>query len=206
MDDKKRGLDDLLSDLGIGENEAAPEVVLKEEEAAPIVTPASPTQDPKSVLEHFMVGLLLRLDPAYSVDIVQEGELFRVEIQGGDSGRVIGREGKTLQSLEFIANVAMAKQFGPAYRVVLDAAGYRRRNEERIRRLASDAVLQVEVSGQPIELPPMRPSERRLIHVMLKQHPKVTTTSVGEGEERHVVVMPRDGSQPPVAEEGGSDE
>ena len=206
MDDKKRGLDDLLSDLGIGENETAPEVMLKEEETAPIVTPATPAQDPKTALEHFMVGLLLRLDPAYSVDIVQEGELFRVEILGGDSGRVIGREGKTLQSLEFIANVAMAKQFGSTYRVVLDAAGYRRRNEERIRRMASDAVLQVEVSGQPIELPPMRPSERRLIHVMLKQHPKVTTTSVGEGEERHVIVMPRDANQPPVSEEDDAGE
>lgn len=199
MDDKKRGLDDLLSDLGIGENESAPEVVLKEEEEAPIVAQPAPAQDPKSVLEHFMVGLLLRLDPAYSVDIVQEENLFRVEILGGDSGRVIGREGKTLQSLEFIANVAMAKHFGSAYRVVLDAAGYRRRNEERIRRIASDAALQVEVSGQPIELPPMRPSERRMIHVMLKQHPKVTTTSVGEGEERHVVVMPRDTSNPPAS-------
>uniref|UniRef100_A0A7C3I0Q7 KH domain-containing protein n=1 Tax=Meiothermus ruber TaxID=277 RepID=A0A7C3I0Q7_MEIRU len=199
MDDKKRGLDDLLSDLGIGENETAPEVVLKEEEEAPIVAQLAPAQDPKSVLEHFMVGLLLRLDPAYSVDIVQEENLFRVEILGGDSGRVIGREGKTLQSLEFIANVAMAKHFGSAYRVVLDAAGYRRRNEERIRRIASDAALQVEVSGQPIELPPMRPSERRMIHVMLKQHPKVTTTSVGEGEERHVVVMPRDTSNPPAS-------
>lgn len=197
MDDKKRGLDDLLSDLGIGENETAPEVVLKEEETAPIVTQPAPAQDPKSVLEHFMVGLLLRLDPAYSVDIVQEENLFRVEILGGDSGRVIGREGKTLQSLEFIANVAMAKHFGSAYRVVLDAAGYRRRNEERIRRMAADAVLQVEVSGQPIELPPMRPSERRMIHVMLKQHPKVTTTSVGEGEKRHVVVLPR--TAPPPA-------
>jgi len=195
MDDKKRGLDDLLSDLGIGENEAAPEVVLREDETPPIVNPA-PHQDPKSALEHFMVGLLLRLDPAYSVEIVQEGDLFRTEILGGDSGRVIGREGKTLQSLEFIANVAMAKQFGSAYRVVLDAAGYRRRNEDRIRRMASDAVLQVEVSGQPIELPPMRPSERRMIHVMLKQHPKVTTTSVGEGEERHVIVMPRDATSP----------
>ncbi|WP_299425770.1 R3H domain-containing nucleic acid-binding protein [uncultured Meiothermus sp.] len=200
MDDKKRGLDDLLSDLGIGENETAPEVVLKEEEAAPIVAPAA-DQDPKSVLEHFMVGLMLRLDPAYSVEIVQDGDLFRTEILGGDSGRVIGREGKTLQSLEFIANVAMAKQFGSAYRVVLDAAGYRRRNEDRIRRMASDAVLQVEVSGEPIELPPMRPSERRLIHVMLKQHPKVTTTSVGEGEERHVIVIPRDANHPPVADE-----
>ena len=195
MDDKKRGLDDLLSDLGIGENESAPEVVL-EEERAPIVAQPNQAQDPKSVLEHFMVGLLLRLDPAYAVDIVQEGGLFRVEILGGDSGRVIGREGKTLQSLEFIVNVVMAKHFGPAYRVVLDAAGYRRRNEERLRRIAADAALQVEASGQPIELPPMRPSERRLIHLMLKQHPKVTTTSVGEGEERHVVVLPREARPP----------
>jgi release factor glutamine methyltransferase len=195
MDDKKRGLDDLLSDLGIGENESAPEVVL-EEERAPIVAQPNQAQDPKSVLEHFMVGLLLRLDPAYAVDIVQEGGLFRVEILGGDSGRVIGREGKTLQSLEFIVNVVMAKHFGPAYRVVLDAAGYRRRNEERLRRIAADAALQVEASGQPIELPPMRPSERRLIHLMLKQHPKVTTTSVGEGEERHVVVLPREARAP----------
>lgn len=38
-----------------------------------------------------------------------------------------------------------------------------------------------------------------MIHVMLKQHPKVTTTSVGEGEERHVVVMPRDTSNPPAS-------
>lgn len=201
MDDKKRGLDELLSDLGIGENETAPEVALKEEEAVPIVTPPAQSQDPKSALEHFMVGLLLRLDPAYSVEIVQEDKLFRVEILGGDLGRVIGREGRTLQSLEFIANVAMAKHFGSAYRVVLDAAGYRRRNEERIRRIAADAALQVEMSGQPIELPPMRPSERRLIHVMLKQHPKVTTTSVGEGEARHVVVMPREAHSPPTPED-----
>ncbi len=121
MDDKKRGLDDLLSDLGIGENEAAPEVVPREEEG-PIVAPAPPQEDPKSVLENFLVGLLLRLDPAYSVDVQQQENLFRVEVLGGDSGRVIGREGRTLQSLEFLTNVVMAKHFGPAYRVVLDAA------------------------------------------------------------------------------------
>jgi spoIIIJ-associated protein len=204
MEDKKRGLDDLLTDLGIGENESAPEVVLKEEAQAPVVTPAA--QDPKSTLEHFMVGLLMRLDPAYSVEIRQEGEVFRTEILGGDLGRAIGREGKTLQSLEFIANVAMAKQFGSAYRVVLDAAGYRRRNEDRIHRMAMDAVLQVEVSGQEVELPAMRSSERRMIHVLLKQHEKVTTYSVGEGEERHVVVAPRGPNQPPQTEEAGGEE
>lgn len=204
MEDKKRGLDDLLTDLGIGENESAPEVVLKEEAEALVVSPTA--QDPKSALEHFMVGLLMRLDPAYSVEIRQEGDVFRTEILGGDLGRAIGREGKTLQSLEFIANVAMAKQFGSAYRVVLDAAGYRRRNEDRIHRMAMDAVLQVEVSGQEVELPAMRSSERRMIHVLLKQHEKVTTYSVGEGEERHVVVAPRGLNNPPQTEEAGGEE
>lgn len=203
MEDKKRGLDDLLTDLGIGEGESAPEVVLKEEAKAPVVAPA--VQDPKNALEHFMVGLLMRLDPAYSVEVRQEGEVFHAEILGGDLGRAIGREGKTLQSLEFIANVAMAKQFGSTYRVVLDAAGYRRRNEDRIHRMAMDAVLQVEVSGQEVELPAMRPSERRMIHVLLKQHQKVTTYSVGEGEERHVVVAPRGADTPAQAQEVDSE-
>ncbi|RDI95996.1 KH domain-containing protein [Meiothermus sp. QL-1] len=193
MDEKKRGLDDLLSDLGI-EDETAPEVVLKEGGEAPLVAPAR-QEDPRSFLEHFMVGLLLRLNPAYSVEIEQQGNLFRVEIVGGDVGRVIGREGKTLQSLEFLVNVVMAKHCGPAYRVLLDAGGYRRRNEERIKRLANEAAIRVEMSGEPVELPPMRPSERRMVHVLLKQHPKVTTTSVGEGEARHVVVLPRTPSE-----------
>lgn len=156
-----------------------------------VAKPAHPEQGPKEALEHFLVGLLLRLDPAYSVDVRQEGELLRAEVLGGDLGRFIGKEGRTLKSVEFLANVYMAKQFGGEYRVVLDAAGYRKRQEERIKRLAMDAALQVEVSGQPVELPPMRSGERRIIHLLLKQHPKVTTTSVGEGEERHVIVIPR---------------
>jgi spoIIIJ-associated protein len=195
MDEKKRGLDDLLTDLGIGENEAAPEVVLKQDSAtvAPVAGGfPSPSDDtPRGALEHFMVGLLLRLDPAYSMDIKQEDDTFHVEVLGGDLGRIIGKEGRTLQAAEFLTNVALAKQFGSTYRASLDAAGYRRRAEERVRRMAQDAVLQVEVSGEPVDLPPMRPSERRIIHVMLKQHEKVTTTSVGQGEDRHIVVLPR---------------
>lgn len=196
MEEKKRGLDDLLTDLGIGENEAAPEVVLKQDTAtvAPVTVSlmTSPSEEsPRGALEHFMVGLLMRLDPAYSMDIKQEGDTFHVEVLGGDSGRIIGKEGRTLQAVEFLTNVALAKQFGSSYRATLDAAGYRKRAEERIRRMAQDAVLQVEVSGEPVALPPMKPSERRVIHVMLKQHEKVTTTSVGQGEERHIVVLPR---------------
>lgn len=191
MDEKKRGLDDLLSDLGIGEDEAVPETVMADQtrlvQAAPVRS-----LGPKEDLEQFMVGLLLHLDPAYSIDVKIDGDLLRAEVLGGDLGRFIGKEGKNLKSVEFLANVYMAKAHGGGYRVVLDAAGYRKRQEERIRRLASDAALQAEVSGEPVELPPMRSGERRIIHLMLKQHPKVTTTSVGDGDERHVIVLPRD--------------
>ena len=57
--------------------------------------------------------------------------------------------------------------------------------------LAEEAALTVAMTGEPLHLPPMPPGERRIVHMLLKNHPRVTTESQGEGEERHVVVYPR---------------
>ncbi|MDM7324540.1 MAG: R3H domain-containing nucleic acid-binding protein [Thermus sp.] len=185
MEEKKKSIDDLLSDLGVLE-EAPVEVGLKE------VGKSAPTEKgPKEVLENFLVGLLVRLDPAHYVEIRQEGNLLKAEVKGGDLGRFIGKEGRTLKAVEYLAGVVLAKHFGGTYRVILDAAGYRKRQEERIRRLAEEAALTVAMTQEPLHLPPMRPSERRIVHMLLKDHPQVTTESQGEGEERHVVVYPR---------------
>ncbi|MFN3178906.1 MAG: protein jag [Thermus sp.] len=195
MDERKKSIDDLLSDLGVLE-EAPVEVELKE------AGKAGPAQKgPKEVLENFLVGLLLRLDPAHYVEIRQEGNLLKAEVKGGDLGRFIGKEGRTLKAVEYLAGVVLAKHFGGAYRVVLDAAGYRKRQEERIRRIAEEAALAVAMTKEPLHLPPMRPSERRIIHMLLKNHPQVTTESQGEGEERHVVVYPRDQAPSGTGEE-----
>lgn len=191
MDDKKRGLDDLLSDLGIGEDEAVPEAVMAEQTRV-VQQPSAPAMGPQEAVGEFLAGLLFRLDPQHSVDIRSDGELLRAEVLGGDLGRFIGKEGKNLKAVEFLANVYLSKVHSGSMRVVLDAAGYRKRQEERIHRIAEDAALQAEVSAQPVELPPMRSGERRIIHLLLKQHPRVTTTSIGEGDQRRVVVMPRD--------------
>lgn len=194
MNERKKDIDELLSDLGVLE-EGPIGVELKEtgKEARP--------KGPKEVLEEFMVGLLLRLDPAHYVEVRQEENLFKVEVKGGDLGRFIGKEGKTLKAAEYLAGVVLAKAFGGAYRVQLDAAGYRRRREEKIRRLAEEAAETVIRTGRPLPLPPMRPSERRLVHMLLKEHPQVTTESQGEGEERHVVVYPRGGAPGASSEE-----
>ncbi|GGM98181.1 DNA-binding protein [Thermus composti] len=189
MDERKKSIDDLLADLGVLE-EAPLGVGLKE------TGKEAQEKGPKEVLEEFLVGLLLRLDPAHHLEVRQEGSLLKAEVKGGDLGRFIGKEGRTLKAVEYLAGVVLAKHFGNAYRVVLDAAGYRKRQEERIRRLAEEAARLVVQTQEPLHLPPMRPSERRIVHMLLKNHPQVTTESQGEGEERHVVVYPRDQAPP----------
>ncbi len=183
MDEKKKNLDDLLSDLGVLE-EDLPQVELKDKKP--------PEKGPREALEEFLVGLLLHLDPRYSVEVRDEGEVLKAEVRGGDLGRLIGKEGRTLKAVEYLANVVLAKRFGGGPRVQMDAADYRKRQEERLKKLAHEAALQVELSRTPLHLPPMRPAERRVIHMLLKNHPRVTTESQGEGEERHVVVYPRE--------------
>lgn len=183
MDEKKKKLDDLLSDLGVLE-EGPPQVELKDKKP--------PEKGPKEMLEEFLVGLLLHLDPRYSVEVREEGGFLKAEVQGGDLGRLIGKEGRTLKAVEYLTNVYLAKRFERPPRVQLDAAGYRKRWEDRLKRLALEAALQVELSQAPLHLPPMPPGERRVIHMLLKNHPKVSTESQGEGEERHVVVYPRE--------------
>lgn len=194
MDNRKKDLDELLAHLDLLE-EAPKPLDLAPEEGREAPAPG----DPRGFLEGFLQGLLLRLDPGYTFDLRAEGGLFRVEVRGGDLGRFIGKEGRTLKALEYLLGLVLARRFGPGYRVVLDAAGYRKRQEERIRKLAEEAALTVALTGEPLHLPPMRASERRIVHLLLKNHPRVTTESQGEGEERHVVVYPRVGPLPDAA-------
>ncbi len=190
-----KNLDSYLSDLGISdENQtktpAAPRSVAV---AAPAISQnRSPRASAETIVEDFLTGLLVYIAPGYSVSAKERGENILAEITGGDSGRIIGREGRTLSSIEFLANTVLAKEIGEnALRVNVDAAGYKRRHEERLLETARRAAARVRKTGEAFEMDVLGAADRRIIHIALREDAFVMTESVGEGMDRRIIVKPR---------------
>lgn len=115
-----------------------------------------------------------------------------VDITGEDSGLLIGRQGETLRALQFLVNTLVRKRMQQeSVRVVLDIERYRERRHNSLRELAFRVADRVAQSGKAIPLEPMQAAERRVIHVALSEHPRVTTESSGVGDGRRVTITPK---------------
>ena len=186
-------LDDYLAELGISD---AAESVPPPAPDAPAPMQASPEEheEPRVVLERFLTGLVSRIDPGLQVTVRQTEDALEAEITGENAARLAGRDGRTLGAIEVLAYTVLAKVEGRNEgRVRVDIGGYRKRQAETLSRLAERLAVQVAKSGEPHELQPMPPAERRVLHVALKDHPDVTTESVGEGAARRLIIKPRHG-------------
>lgn len=114
-----------------------------------------------------------------------------IDIQGEDSGLLIGRRGETLRALQFLTNLILSHKIQDRGRVVIDVEHYRDRRARTLQAMATRVAEQVRANGRSITLEPMNPAERRVIHLALADHPQVRTESEGVGESRRVTVMPR---------------
>ena len=190
--DNRTNLDDYLAGLGISDaDEQAPPPPAPE--PAPAALEAL-SEEPLTVLERFLRGLVSRIDPGLSVTVRETEDALEAEIGGENAGRLAGRDGRTLGAIEVIAYTVLAKQAGRSdLRVRVDIGGFRRRQADTLTKLAERLAIQVAKSGEPHELQPMPPAERRIIHIALKEHPDVLSESVGEGAARRLVIRPRHG-------------
>lgn len=109
-----------------------------------------------------------------------------LEIEGEDSGLLIGRRGETLSSLQFLVNYLLQRRMGHHSRIILDVEGYKERRNRAMRELANRMADKVVTTGRPVTLEPMPAAERRMIHIALAEHPQVSTQSAGEGTARKV--------------------
>ena len=140
----------------------------------------------KNLLSHMDVDVVVNLKEADNEET--GGPIF--EIEGDDSGLLIGRKGETLRSLQFLTRFIVGRQTGERANISLDVEGYDERRKQSLANLANRVAQRVVKTGRSIELEPMSARERRLVHVALAENAKVYTESSGEGRDRRVAVIP----------------
>ena len=122
------------------------------------------------------------------VKIDENEKLIDVELKGADMGLLIGKRGQTLDSLQYLTNLAVNKNSDSYYKVKVDTEDYRKRRKETLENLAKNIAFKVKRTKRPVALEAMNPFERRVIHSALQNDKFVTTHSEGEEPYRHVVV------------------
>ncbi len=114
-----------------------------------------------------------------------------VDVRGSDLSILIGPRAETLNALQYISGLIVSKEIGRTIPLVVDVEGFRARRMEQLRQLARRMADQAIKTGRRQVLEPMPASERRIIHMELRNHPQVSTESIGEEPRRKVTIIPK---------------
>jgi len=148
---------------------------------------AGKAEDCKQMLQ----DILDKMDFLAVADGEEKDGRIELTIKGEDLGRIIGKEGNALKSLETLVGSIASNVYGERVRVGVDAGGYREKREQALERLAKDVVDEVAKTGQEKIMPQLDARDRRTIHMFLKDNPQVESHSEGEGKSRRLVITPR---------------
>ena len=146
--------------------------------------------DVEDYVRDFLEDVFHAMDMKVEIMITksEDGKNVDVELKGDEMGVLIGKRGQTLDSLQYLTNLAVGKQVNEYVKVKLDTADYRKRRKETLENLARNIAYKVKRTKRPVSLEPMNPFERRVIHSALQNDRYVSTHSEGEEPYRHVVV------------------
>ena len=121
-----------------------------------------------------------------------DSNIILIDIQGDDLSFLIGRHSEVLQSLQYITSLIVGREVGHWVPLVIDIQGYRERRERQLRQMAVRMADQVAKTGRRISLEPMTATERRIVHLALRNNNQIMTESIGEEPNRKVVIYPKD--------------
>ena len=168
--------------LGIGSEPARVRVTR-------IDTPSEVVKTTSEVIDNIIS--LLGVDVVSTLAQVEREDLGGpvFEIEGDDAGLLIGRRGDTLKALQFLVKYLVSQKLDGNVNMLVDVEGYQDRRYQSLMNMARGVAQRVADSGRPITLEPMPPNERRIVHMALADHHRVTTESTGSGSSRQVVVQ-----------------
>ena len=164
--------------LGLGSKDAIIKVVISADE------------DPKDVAKEFLDGVFeaMQLEVNISMTYEEEDKTLSIDLAGPEMGVLIGKRGQTLDSLQYLTNLAVNRSSENYTRVKIDTEDYRRRRKETLENLARNMASKVKRTKKSVTLEAMNPYERRIIHSALQNDNNVTTHSEGEEPYRYVVI------------------
>jgi spoIIIJ-associated protein len=156
------------------------------EERAPVVE-----GDYAALVRELLDEIAGALGASCRAEVVDHGDTISASLIGSDVAVLIGKHGKTIDAIQYLAGAAVATASGDAIpRVTVDAAGYRDRREARLVDLADRSAAEVLRSGRTVRLEPMSPVERKIVHLHLKESEGIATHSEGDEPNRYVVISP----------------
>ena len=148
--------------------------------------PGSPAARLRELIERIAVAL----GAPVAVAISEDDESIVATLKGPDLGLVIGKHGKTIDAIQYLANAIVWRGYEERKSVVVDAAGYRDRRRASLEQLADRAAGEASATRKEVPLEPMSAVERRIVHLYLQEREDIETTSEGTEPNRYVVVKP----------------
>lgn len=136
----------------------------------------------------FLIEVTKEMGLDLEISAKKGDESLYVDIQGKDSGTIIGKRGQTLDAIQYLTSLVVNKGQDEYTRVVVDAENYRAKREKTLEALAYRLANKVIKTKRSVKLEPMNPYERKVIHAALHDHPKVMTRSEGQDPYRRVVI------------------
>ena len=141
-------------------------------------------------VEGLVTSLLDAMGFESGVDVYDAGGFVAVDVAPDNTALFIGQKGETIDALQYLVNASINKGRSSRARIILDAEGYRQRRVEAIQGMAHRTARRALREDRAVELPPMNPAERRVVHLFLRDNPRVSTNSEGSGDNRRVRISP----------------
>ncbi|MCL2677544.1 MAG: Jag N-terminal domain-containing protein [Clostridiales bacterium] len=138
--------------------------------------------------QDFLKGIFAKLKVDPVCEVGEEDGALRLSFSGNDLGILIGRHGETLNALQYLTNLAINQKAAETPRIVLDVENYRKGREQALTALAKRMADKAVHTGRKVELEPMNPYERRIVHMTLQEDARVETQSQGAEPYRQVII------------------
>jgi spoIIIJ-associated protein len=152
-------------------------------------TAAPPTEEAVAEVKEELEKILSLMGLPSRVVVRLEEQSLQCNIKGDHEEEIVGQEGRTLDSLQYLVRKMFSTRLPERINIDLDVGNFREQREQELQNLAREMAEQVRETGKTMAIPALNPSERRVVHVTLQEDKKVRSRSVGDGIFKKVLIF-----------------